>query len=200
MQIGKHVTACIKEADMFKTEAMKVQLANLYAHIFLFLQDVMKWYMKKSQRRFLDAFRGDFYDEFKEQIEGILEMSREIKRESDIGSKAEIRSIRLFSEEMSEKFARFSAEMADIRVGMEGSSRDWAELKQTIRYTEQANERFRLAQAKSKQDQPDQIEYMVEIFSQILASANTKSLLNSRGREFYEERASAGSQRMRCKV
>ncbi|KAL3421223.1 phytanoyl- dioxygenase family protein [Phlyctema vagabunda] len=193
-KIGKHIAACVKEASLFRTADMQLLLAKLYAHIFLFLEDVMKWYLKKSGSRFLDAFRGDFYDEFKEQIEGILQMSLSIKREADVGSKAEIRSIRFRADDINDQLFRVTAELNDLRLGMEGSSRDLAEVRQMMKFTSQADERYRQSQIQSKEELPDRVNYMTEILSQIFATANAKSLLNSRGRVFHEQQALARPQ------
>jgi hypothetical protein len=97
--MGESVAACEKEVLIYRTEAMQACLAKLYAHVFTFLSETMEWYLKKSGKRFLDSFKGDFYKEFQAKIKSILAISACIKREADLGIMGQAHSILRVTEE-----------------------------------------------------------------------------------------------------
>jgi hypothetical protein len=68
--------------ELFPTHGLKTAVANLYGQIFLFLSEVMKWYSRKSRRRLLESFRGDFYKEFEGRIAIIKRISDSVSREA----------------------------------------------------------------------------------------------------------------------
>jgi hypothetical protein len=68
--------------NLFPTLGLKTAVSNLYAQIFLFLSEVMKWYSRKSRSRLLESFRDDFYKEFADRIVEIKRISESVAREA----------------------------------------------------------------------------------------------------------------------
>jgi hypothetical protein len=121
-EIGEHVADCETELRLFHTEDMQNAVADLYAHIFLFLTDTLCWYGKSKRKRVMDSFNEKFRDELGESIENIKKMSMAIKRKAENGSAAEQRVTRLTTEAIGK----------DIRVGLEGFRREQAEMKHLV--------------------------------------------------------------------
>lgn len=92
-------------------------MANFYAHIFLFLSDVMEWMTKKRRQRFLDSFNENFNKRFEDQVNKIRDSSEKMSRISVLASQAEVRAIRFNLERLHQ----------DFRLGQEGESREHAE-------------------------------------------------------------------------
>src|SRR5690349_24738863 len=105
---------------------MLEKIANLYAHIFLYLQDTMEWYQKRVRSHIRDAFRQNFFDKFESTIVNIQNLSQDLLREANVSSMAEIRQVRLTTEETLDevKFGQF-----DTRLSMDKVSRELAEIK-----------------------------------------------------------------------
>lgn len=117
--ISEHIADCEVELELFKTEEMMGAVADLYAHVFLFLSDTLSWHLKKRRRRVLDSFNEKFFDRFEDEIDNIKYKSDAIKRKMGHGSAAEQRFTRIAVEETSR----------DLRVGLNGVMREQAELK-----------------------------------------------------------------------
>ena len=108
---------------------MQEKIALLYAHVFLFIEDTMKWYLKKPRLKLRDAFRENFYDQFKDMIVNIQELSKDVFREANLTSMAETRQIRLTTEETLEEFRLVQI---DGRLSKDSISREQAEIKRQI--------------------------------------------------------------------
>ena len=83
MEINQAVRACVKECKLFQTEDMhdmQQDVANLYAKIFEFLTEMMKWYKTKGKKRFLSSFNEALYDGFQSRLSEIKELSALITR------------------------------------------------------------------------------------------------------------------------
>jgi hypothetical protein len=131
-EISEHVADCETELELYRTEEMRRAVADLYAHIFLFLTDALDWYMKKRRKRLTDSFNERFMKEFEDEIENIKRFSKRIKRKVAHNSAAEQRVTRLIGEE-THKETRIA------RIGLEGVQREQAELKYSAeRFSEQA--------------------------------------------------------------
>ncbi|OAG03090.1 uncharacterized protein CC84DRAFT_1251168 [Paraphaeosphaeria sporulosa] len=104
---------------VFRTEEMQRAIADLYAHIFLFLNDTLTFFTKKHCRLLFDSMNDKFLQVFNAEIENIVRMSERIKRKATQMSKAEQRFTRLTLEESSK----------DLRLGLEGIWNDNAEMK-----------------------------------------------------------------------
>lgn len=107
---------------------------DLYAHVFLFLNDTMDWYLKKGRQRLRDSFNERFFDHFQDEIENISRKSEVIKRKATQSSAAEVRVIRLELEEL----------RRDIRIGLTGSYRQDAEDKHQRQALETQDKKERL--------------------------------------------------------
>jgi hypothetical protein len=105
--------------ELFRTEEMQRAIADLYAHIFLFLNDTLAWFTKKRRRRLLDSMNEKFLQEFAAEIDNLVRKSERIKRRAAQMSMAEQRVTRLTLEESSK----------DLRLGLEGILRENAETK-----------------------------------------------------------------------
>jgi len=127
--ISENVADCETEMELFKTEEMQHTIADLYAHIFLFLNDTLAWYTKKRRRRLLDSMNEKFLDEFGPEIDNIIRKSDRIKRKASQISMAEQRVTRLTLEDTKK----------DLRLGLEGIMRENAETKY---YAQQFSDHF----------------------------------------------------------
>ena len=114
---------------------MQHNIANLYAHIFLFLRDTIDWYMRKSIKRALSSLREDFYERFEDQVSNIRQISQAVSREAQHASHSEMRYTRILLEKFSEDFV----------IGQQDLKRDAAERK--YREERAAKERAREREA-----------------------------------------------------
>ncbi|KAF1969449.1 hypothetical protein BU23DRAFT_571533 [Bimuria novae-zelandiae CBS 107.79] len=105
--------------ELLKTEEMQRAIADIYAHIFLFLNDTLAWYTKKRRRCLLDSLNEKFLQEFEPELENIIRKSERIKRKAVQMSMAEQRVTSLTLEETSK----------DLRIGLEGVLRENAVTK-----------------------------------------------------------------------
>ncbi|KEZ43260.1 hypothetical protein SAPIO_CDS4959 [Scedosporium apiospermum] len=140
--IGEHVSSCQVEMEIFQTKAMLEKVADLYAHIFLFLSGFMDWIMRKRRKRLLDSFNEKAVTRFESDIKAINDKAAAIRHHVEQSSRAEVREIRLTAEGTQlcvDGMAR------DIRVGLEGMARHQAEMEQKgellLRMQREAGER-----------------------------------------------------------
>lgn len=98
---------------------MKHLVADLYEHIFLFLNGVMDWILSKRYRRLLDSFIDNFNDRFDGEIKKINQKAERVRIFALQSSRAEIRVTRLVAEGLSR----------DIRLGLDGQERYEAEMR-----------------------------------------------------------------------
>lgn len=117
--ISENVAECEVELELFKTEAMMRAVADLYAHIFLFLSDTLGWYLRKRRKRLVDSFNEKFFDHFETEIDNIKRKSESIRRKAAQNMAAEQRVTRLTVEETGR----------DLRLGLQGIMREQAETK-----------------------------------------------------------------------
>ncbi|KAL8721872.1 MAG: hypothetical protein Q9181_007617, partial [Wetmoreana brouardii] len=135
-EISEAVDACVKDGMVYRTQAMQNYIADLYAHIFLFLRHTIDWYMRKSIKRALSSLREDFYERFENEISNIKRLSQAICREAQHGSHSEIRYTRLVMEKHIEESV----------IGLQDLKRDMAERK--YREEKAAEEKTRRREAK----------------------------------------------------
>ncbi|KAI0514732.1 hypothetical protein F5B22DRAFT_610538 [Xylaria bambusicola] len=116
--ISEHVADCKVELEIYHTRAMKELIADLYAHIFIFLSDVMVWITEKKRRRLLDSFNEKFIQKFEKQLSMIKQKSERIKNLAAQCSRAEQRHVRAAVEDLAQ----------DVRLGLTGQRRQEAEM------------------------------------------------------------------------
>ena len=136
--ISQHVQECEKELTIFDTEPMQAAVVDLYAHIFLFLTDIMYWYTKKRWKRTLDSFNENLSETFEDEIQNIKHKSKAILRQAIQGMAAEQRVTRLILEKGHkdlrlglENFTRAQAEAAHRE---EQNRREWREKTENMDY------------------------------------------------------------------
>lgn len=117
--ISERIEEAGRDLSLAETEAMKKLVANLYEHVFLFLNGVMDWIMQKRIKRLLDSFAGDFNERFEKEITKINEKAERVRNLASQSSRAELRVTRLMTESMSR----------DLRLGLEGLERYEAEMR-----------------------------------------------------------------------
>jgi len=105
---------------------MQEKVALLYAHVFLFLQDTMKWYQKKPKYKIQDALRENFYEHFEDIILNIERLSRDVLREANLSSMAETRQIGVTADRTLEQVR---TGQFDARLSMNRVSQEQAEVK-----------------------------------------------------------------------
>ncbi|KAI0487790.1 hypothetical protein F4859DRAFT_525824 [Xylaria cf. heliscus] len=116
--ISEHVAECKTELEMYHTQDMMQLIADFYAHIFVFLSDVMGWITEKKRKRLLDSFNEKFFQKFEQQIGMIKKRSERIRNFAAQCSRAEQRLARVTIEELAQ----------DVRLGLTGQKRHEAEV------------------------------------------------------------------------
>jgi len=118
--ISNNIIECQTEISIFCTKPVLEKVAELYAHIFLFLSGVMNWIKKKRVMRMLKSFRGTLGEKFDADIKKINDISIMVRNLAAQGSRAEVRATRLGLEGL---------RMDVQRVGLEGEARHRADMK-----------------------------------------------------------------------
>lgn len=98
---------------------MVEKVADLYAHVFLFLSSVMDFLMRKRFSKMLDSFSENIYKKFEDDIQKINAKALVVHDIASQSSRAEVRSTR----EQLELLSR------DFRVGLEGDARHQAQMR-----------------------------------------------------------------------
>ncbi|EPE33341.1 hypothetical protein GLAREA_06353 [Glarea lozoyensis ATCC 20868] len=126
LRISVHIEACEREVRLHRTKSMQEKIVKLYAHVFLYLEDTMEWYQKRSRTHFREAFRQNFNDKFESTIVNIQNLSLDVLREANVSSMAETRQIRLTAEETLDelKFGQM-----DARLSLDSVARKLAEME-----------------------------------------------------------------------
>lgn len=93
-------------------------VSKFYSHIFLYLESVMDWIMKKRRTRLIASFNENLMDRFENDIRQISSSADAIRNLAQQSSRAEVR------------YHRQEAESAyrDIRLGLHGVERQNAEM------------------------------------------------------------------------
>lgn len=117
--IGENITECKAELEIFHTMDMLERVAELYAHVFLFLSCIMDYLAKKSVMRLIDSFNENLCKKFQDEIKLINAKSALMRNIAARGSRAEVRATRLMVEDLGR----------DVRIGLEGEARNRAEMK-----------------------------------------------------------------------
>ncbi|KAI1276256.1 hypothetical protein F5Y07DRAFT_366932 [Xylaria sp. FL0933] len=116
--ISEHVAECNTELEIYHTKDMMKLIADFYAHIFVFLSDVMGWITEKKRRRLLDSFNEKFFQRFEDQVDMIRKRSERIRNFAAQCSRAEQRLTRVTVEDLAR----------DVRLGLIGQKRQEAEV------------------------------------------------------------------------
>ncbi|KAI1750559.1 hypothetical protein F4782DRAFT_509432 [Xylaria castorea] len=116
--ISESVAECKTELEMYHTREMMQLIADSYAHIFVFLSDVMGWITEKKRKRLLDSFNEKFFQKFEHHIDMIKQRSERIRNFAAQCSRAEQRLTRVGVEDLAQ----------DVRLGLIGQKRQEAEL------------------------------------------------------------------------
>ncbi|KAI1144886.1 hypothetical protein F4825DRAFT_475406 [Nemania diffusa] len=116
--ISEHVAECKTELELYHTKEMMHLIADFYAHIFVFLSDVMGWITEKKRKRLLDSFNEKFFQKFEDQIGMIKRRSERIRNLAAQSSRAEQRVVRMTVEDLAQ----------DVRLGLIGQKRQEAEV------------------------------------------------------------------------
>ncbi|KAH6995839.1 hypothetical protein BKA56DRAFT_472670, partial [Ilyonectria sp. MPI-CAGE-AT-0026] len=117
--ISEHITECKAELEIFHTPRVVEKVADLYAHVFLFLSSVMDFLMRKRFSKMLDSFSENIYKKFEDDIQMINAKALAVRDIAAQSSRAEVRSTR----EQLELLNR------DFRVGLQGDARHQAEMR-----------------------------------------------------------------------
>jgi hypothetical protein len=185
---------------LYKTEEMHKRVADMYSHIFIFLEDTMEWYQKKSRHRTLDAFRGKFYDEFEQQIAKIVEMSAGIKRQAGLGTMGELRETRYASQNTEVIVRHMIPEMVDVRIGQEGMIRKQAEMDYTLKQIACQLEEDQQRKEQLTLEEPRRLEALANsIGVQLIVITSAKHVLEENAKEYFDEEESHRS-KLKCKL
>ncbi|TLD11884.1 hypothetical protein PspLS_11307 [Pyricularia sp. CBS 133598] len=106
------------DLELFGTDEMRRLVADLYAHVFLFLGGVMDWIGERRRKRLLDSFNSNLADKFDTEVGKVEALAGRIARLSAQSGRVEGRVTRVTVE----------AIRADQRVGLRSIERGQAEL------------------------------------------------------------------------
>ncbi|OJJ42805.1 hypothetical protein ASPZODRAFT_155064 [Penicilliopsis zonata CBS 506.65] len=115
--INEDIVRCQLDQSFIQTSEMRQLVADLYAHIFLFLSSVMDWLMEKRYKRMLDSFNESFSARFDNETSAIHHRAGQIRELAERGARAEGRITRLTVEEL----------QSDIRLGLQNRAREQAD-------------------------------------------------------------------------
>ncbi|KAH7134107.1 hypothetical protein EDB81DRAFT_726007 [Dactylonectria macrodidyma] len=117
--ISEHIIECKAELEIFHTPKVVEKVAELYAHVFLFLSSVMDFLMRKRFSKMLDSFNENIYKRFEDDIQKINAKASVVRDVAAQSSRAEVRSTR-------EQLGRLDR---DLRIGLQGDARHQAEMR-----------------------------------------------------------------------
>lgn len=103
-------------ADLYRTDEMRHAVANLYAHILLFLKQAAKWYNVGPAGRVLQALFKPFELSYKDTVEQIRICSQNIDGIASLASKVEIREIKTLLQNTSIMLARHEQKLHDMQA------------------------------------------------------------------------------------
>lgn len=120
--ISDHVKDIQVDKILYDTDDMIKAISKFYSHIFLYLESVMDWILKKSRTRLIASFNENLKDRFENDIKQIRSSSDAIRNLAQQSSRAEVR------------YHRQEAESGyrDIRLGLHGVERQNAEIMHTL--------------------------------------------------------------------
>lgn len=124
--ISENVAEIRIDIDMFPSRELIEKVADLYAHIFIFLSSYMDHLMRKRTTRFLDSFNENASRKFDPDIKRINDKSASIRYLVQQSHRAEGRDTRLTVEDTKSTVDQIAR---DIRIGQEGDERRYAELR-----------------------------------------------------------------------
>ncbi|KAF2464831.1 uncharacterized protein BDR25DRAFT_271045 [Lindgomyces ingoldianus] len=185
--ISEHSADCEVEMELFRTEAMQRAVADLYAHIFLFLTDTLSWYMKKRRKRMMDSFNERFLQEFECEIDNIKRKSEIIKRKAAQHLMAEQRVTRLTVEETRK----------DLRLGLEGVMRTHAETMYYAQHVADQIERQRVEQQEVKNNVAQLYRNIVKFLTDSAQSEKGNVSLDLESEHIMNPRAVQGANKSR---
>ena len=116
--ISENIAECETDVAMFPRRDLVSKVADLYAHIFVFISSYMDYLMRKRAARFMDSLNENASRKFELDIKRIKELSASIRYMVQQSHRAEGRDTRLTVDQMAR----------DMRVGQEGDARRWAEM------------------------------------------------------------------------
>lgn len=125
LRIGQNITACTTDLEMFKTPIMLEHVSELYGLVFLFLSTFMDWFAKKRRYRILDSFNENLAQKFEDEVKAVTQKATLIRELVEQNSRAEVRETRTGVDYLK---AGVDGLRRDVRAGLEGSSRQRAEL------------------------------------------------------------------------
>ena len=116
--IGESVQGIQVDKILYDTDDMIEAISKFYSHIFLYLESVMDWIMKKRRTRLIASFNENLMDRFENDIKRISSSADTIRNLAQQSSRAEVRYHRKETE----------SAYRDIRLGLSGVERQNAEI------------------------------------------------------------------------
>ncbi|KAI0809846.1 hypothetical protein GGR55DRAFT_689098 [Xylaria sp. FL0064] len=86
--ISDKVATCSGLIVIIKTQRLRKKLANIYARMFEFYRDVIKWYLQSRSSRVFSSFNDNLKKGFNDATKGIEDCIKESYREAYLGSVA----------------------------------------------------------------------------------------------------------------
>ncbi|KAM7187455.1 hypothetical protein V8F33_011195 [Rhypophila sp. PSN 637] len=102
-------------AELYQSDHMKNAVANLYAHILLFLKQAVKWYTVGPAGRALTALFKPFELSYKDTVEQIRLCAGTIDSIASISVKAEVRDINMFLQEESRRLVKRDEKLHEMQ-------------------------------------------------------------------------------------
>ncbi|ETN45993.1 uncharacterized protein HMPREF1541_00176 [Cyphellophora europaea CBS 101466] len=110
--ISDKVASCAIYLEVTPTDSMKRRLAEIYAQLFRFYRDVLKWYLSSSASKVFGSLNATIKSRFDETVQSIEGQISQMVREGDIAALAIMRVVQLDQSEI-------KAQYSDIRSLLE---------------------------------------------------------------------------------
>jgi len=99
---------------LYPTARMQTAMAQLYAHLLLFLRQAVKWFSQNSAKRAFSSLISPFELKYKGLVDGIRRCATTISEEASASSKAEIRVLHGVVERSDNKLDDMTQQMKSI--------------------------------------------------------------------------------------
>ena len=91
------------EARLIRSQAVQDAVAKLYIAIFLFFGDVIKWYKSSGLSKVRKSLHNNYSATFKTALVRVQKLAKDVHDLTQLGSQAEVRTVRLTVEELQEE-------------------------------------------------------------------------------------------------
>jgi hypothetical protein len=100
------------QARLIHSPLVRDAIAKLYVAIFLFFGEAIKWYKSSSFSKARKSLRNDILPNFRASVTGIEKLAADVRHKAQLGSQAEVRTIREGMESLQQQVAQLRQNIA----------------------------------------------------------------------------------------